>query len=68
MRLIVDYAIRIDAVRLGHDLAMRWVVGGRAIAKPAASTSQMAEVAVPRDLFEEILRLIAELRGPPAPA
>jgi hypothetical protein len=27
---------------------------------------QMAEVAVPRELFKEILRLIAELRPPPA--
>ena len=29
---------------------------------------QMAEVAVPRMLFAEILRLIAELRSPPDPA
>jgi hypothetical protein len=29
---------------------------------------QMAEVAVPRTLFAEILGLIAELRSPPAPA
>ena len=29
---------------------------------------QMAEVAVPRELFKEILRLIAELRPPPAAA
>ena len=29
---------------------------------------QMAEVAVPRELFQEILRLIAQLRAPPAPA
>jgi hypothetical protein len=29
---------------------------------------QMAEVAVPRELFQEILRLIAELRPQPAPA
>jgi len=27
---------------------------------------QMAEVAIPRELFAEILRLIAELRSPPA--
>ena len=27
---------------------------------------QMAKVAVPRELFKEILRLIAELRPPPA--
>ena len=29
---------------------------------------QMAEVAVPRTLFAEILRLIAELRSQPDPA
>ena len=29
---------------------------------------QMAEVAVPRELFQEILRLITGLRAPPAPA
>src|SRR5215218_10661061 len=30
-----------DADRLAHDPAMRWVVGGRAVIKQAASTSQM---------------------------
>jgi hypothetical protein len=30
-----------DADRLGRDPAMRWTVGGRAVAKAAASTSQM---------------------------
>ena len=30
-----------DADRLGRDPAMRWIVGGRAAAKQAASTSQM---------------------------
>ena len=30
-----------DADRLGRDPAMRWIVGGRAIAKQAASASQM---------------------------
>ena len=28
-----------DADRLGHDPAMRWIVGGRAVTKEAASTS-----------------------------
>jgi len=28
---------------------------------------QMAEVAIPRELFADILRLIAELRPPPDP-
>ena len=31
-------------------------------------TFQMAEVAVPRQMFQEILSLIAQLRPPPAPA
>ena len=30
-----------DAERLSHDPAMRWIVGGRAVSKEAASTSQM---------------------------
>jgi hypothetical protein len=29
---------------------------------------QMAEVAVPRQMFQDILLLIARLRAPPAPA
>jgi hypothetical protein len=29
---------------------------------------QMAEVAVPRQMFHDILRLIARLRAPPTPA
>jgi len=32
------------------------------------TTFQMAEVAVPRQMFQEILMLIAQLRAPPAPA
>jgi hypothetical protein len=31
-------------------------------------TFQMAEVAAPRKMFQEILSLIARLRVPPAPA
>ncbi len=30
-----------DAHRLGRDPAMRWIVGGKAVEKQAASTSQM---------------------------
>ena len=30
-----------DAERLGRDPAMQWVVGGKAVERPAASTSQM---------------------------
>jgi hypothetical protein len=32
------------------------------------TTFQMAEVAVPRLMFQEILMLIAQLRAPPTPA
>lgn len=52
-----------------HDPAMRWVVGDQAIAGSAASAShvtfQMAEVAVPRQMFGDILTLIARLRHRP---
>ena len=57
-----------DADCLGRDPAMGWIVGGHAVAKQAACTSQMAEVAVSGGLFGEILRLIAQLRAPPVPA
>ena len=30
-----------DADRLGRDPAMRWIVGGKAVERDAASTSQM---------------------------
>ena len=30
-----------DAERLGRDPAMRWIVGGKAVERQAASTSQM---------------------------
>jgi hypothetical protein len=63
-----------DAERLRHDPTMRWIVGGKAAHSNAASPSQMgrfefqmAEVAIPRQTFQEILRLIAELRPQPHP-
>ena len=45
-------------------------IGARIVTHGRYVTFQMAEIAVPRELFEEILRLIAELRPhpPPAPA
>jgi hypothetical protein len=33
-----------DADRLGRDPAMRWIVGGRAVTKEAASTSEMGAI------------------------
>ena len=43
-------------------------IGARIVGHGRYVTFQMAEVAVPRGLFDEILRLIAQLRAPPAPA
>jgi hypothetical protein len=49
---------------IGVDPTMRHIVGGGARTKQAASTSQMAEVAVPKRLFRAILERIRRLRFP----
>jgi hypothetical protein len=41
---------------------------GCSTGKSADVAFQMAEVAIPRQMFQEILRLIAELRPQPPPA
>jgi hypothetical protein len=45
-------------------------IGAKVSSHGHAIAFQMAEVAIPRQLFQEILRLIAELRSksPPTPA
>ena len=43
-------------------------IGARIVAHARYVTFQMAEVAVPSQLFAEILRLIDGLRPPPTPA
>jgi len=43
-------------------------IGAKVVSHGRYITFQMAEVAVPRQLFHEILSLIARLRAPPAPA
>jgi hypothetical protein len=43
-------------------------IGAKVVSHGRYVAFQMAEVAVPRLLFAEILRLIAELRPPPDPA
>ena len=43
-------------------------IGAKVISHGRYVTFQMAEVAVPRQMFAEILSLIARLRAPPAPA
>ena len=43
-------------------------IGAKVVSHGRYVTFQMAEVAVPRQLFAEILSLIARLRAPPVPA
>ena len=43
-------------------------IGAKVVSHGRYVTFQMAEVAMPRQLFKEILMLIARLREPPAPA
>jgi hypothetical protein len=42
-------------------------IGAKVISHGRSIAFQMAEVAIPRQLFQEILRLIAELRPKPLP-
>jgi hypothetical protein len=43
-------------------------IGAKVASHGRYATFQMAEVAVPRQMFAEILALITRLRTPPAPA
>ena len=43
-------------------------IGAKVVRHGRSLIFQLAQVAVPRELFKEILRLIAQLRAPPAPA
>ena len=43
-------------------------IGAKVVSHGRYTTFQMAEVAVPRQMFQEVLSLIARLRAPPAPA
>jgi len=43
-------------------------IGAKVVSHGRYVAFQMAEVAIPRHMFQEILRLIAELRPPPTPA
>jgi hypothetical protein len=52
-----------DADRLGRDPAMRWIVGGRAVAKHAASTSQMGRFETEFLAAEENLAALTDLSG-----
>ena len=52
-----------DADRLGRDPAMRWVVGGCAVAKQAASTSQMGRFETEFLAADENLAALTDLSG-----
>ncbi|TNC95185.1 MAG: ISSpo2, transposase [Stygiobacter sp.] len=52
-----------DADRLGHDPAMRWIVGGRAVTKEAASTSQMGRFETEVLTGKANLAALADLSG-----
>ncbi len=43
-------------------------IGAKVVSYGRYLTFQMTEVAVPRQMFADILMLIARLRAPPAPA
>jgi hypothetical protein len=43
-------------------------IGAKVVSRDRYIAFQMAEVAIPRGIFADILRLIAELRSPPDPA
>ena len=43
-------------------------IGAKVVSHGRYVTFQLAEVAVPRQMFAEILLLVARLRAPPAPA
>ncbi len=52
-----------DADRLGRDPAMRWIVGGHAVTKHAASTSQMGRFETEVLATGENLAVLADLSG-----
>ncbi len=52
-----------DADRLGVDPAMRWIVGGRAVAKQAASSSQMGRFETEFLATEENLAALPDTNG-----
>ena len=52
-----------DADRLGRDPAMRWIVGGKAVMRDAASTSQMGRFETEWLASDENLVALADLSG-----
>jgi hypothetical protein len=52
-----------DADRLGRDPAMRWIVGGHAVAKQAASASQMGRFETEFLATDDNIAALADLSG-----
>ena len=52
-----------DADRLGRDPAMRWIVGGKAVERDAASTSQMGRFETEWLVSDENLAALTGLSG-----
>ena len=52
-----------DADRLGRDPAMRWIVGGKAVARQAASTSQMGRFETELLATDANVEALADLSG-----
>jgi hypothetical protein len=52
-----------DADRLGRDPAMRWIVGGKAVERQAASTSQMGRFETELLATDENLVTLSNLPG-----
>ena len=52
-----------DADRLGHDPAMRWIVGGKAMERGGASTSQMGRLETELLSTSDNLATLANLSG-----
>jgi len=60
---LAGYAAANDADRLGRDPAMRRIVGARAVAKQAASTSQMGRLEMECFAADGYLAALADLSG-----
>jgi len=52
-----------DADRLGRDPAMRWIVGGKAVARQAASTSQMGRFETELLATDANVEALADMNG-----
>ena len=52
-----------DAERLGRDPAMRWIVGGKAVERQAASTSQMGRFETELLATDANIEVLADMNG-----